>query len=110
MLPVKPARELAARKSRVSELQVGIEEQRRIVDNTTSTFRRQQMDSLDKLQQRVHRFRDGEAKAAVHQGLMKIIAMVNGTVQQLNAHTVGGVVTTTQPLMEIVPDDTQAVE
>jgi len=31
-------------------------------------------------------------------------------VQQLNVHTVGGVVTTAQALMEIVPDDTLDVE
>ena len=41
---------------------------------------------------------------------MRLTAPVAGTVQQLNVHTVGGVVTTAQSLMEIVPDDTLEVE
>jgi hemolysin D len=35
---------------------------------------------------------------------------VSGTVQQLSVHTLGGVVTTAQSLMEIVPDDALEVE
>jgi hemolysin D len=35
---------------------------------------------------------------------------VAGTVQQLTVHTVGGVVTTAQPVLEIVPDDALEVE
>jgi hemolysin D len=41
---------------------------------------------------------------------MQIKSPVAGLVQQLNVHTVGGVVTSAQPLMEIVPDDTLEVE
>ena len=42
---------------------------------------------------------------------MRMVApLVSGTVQQLSVHTVGGVVTTAQALLEIVPDDTLEVE
>jgi len=41
---------------------------------------------------------------------MKLTAPVAGTVQQLTVHTVGGVVTTAQAILEIVPDDTLEVE
>lgn len=44
-------------------------------------------------------------KADSRHGLMKITAPVDGTVQQLAVHTVGGVVTPAQPLMVIVPSD-----
>lgn len=37
--------------------------------------------------------------------MSKIIAPVDGRVNQLSVHTVGGIVTDAQPLMIIVPDD-----
>lgn len=43
------------------------------------------------------------AKATVHGDLLKLTSPVNGTVQQLTVHTVGGVVPAAQPLMQIVP-------
>jgi hemolysin D len=46
----------------------------------------------------------------VREQLMHLTAPVSGTVQQLNVHTVGGVVSTAQALMEIVPDDTLEVD
>ena len=42
-------------------------------------------------------------RAGVHSELLKLVAPVDGTVQQLTVHTVGGVVPAAQPLMEIVP-------
>jgi hemolysin D len=40
---------------------------------------------------------------------MQIKAPVTGVVQQLNVHTVGGVVASAQAIMEVVPDDTLEV-
>lgn len=42
-------------------------------------------------------------KAIVHGELLKLTSPVDGTVQQLTVHTVGGVVPAAQPLMQIVP-------
>jgi hemolysin D len=42
-------------------------------------------------------------KAKVHGELLKLTSPVDGTVQQLTVHTVGGVVPAAQPLMQIVP-------
>jgi hemolysin D len=42
-------------------------------------------------------------KAKVHAELLKLTSPVDGTVQQLTMHTVGGVVPAAQPLMQIVP-------
>jgi hemolysin D len=44
-----------------------------------------------------------ERKALAHGDLLKITSPVDGTVQQLTIHTVGGVVSAAQPLMQIVP-------
>lgn len=48
-----------------------------------------------------------QRRAREHSRLLKLIAPVSGTVQQLNVHTVGGVVAAAQPLMQIVPEDTE---
>ncbi|MGK5024518.1 HlyD family type I secretion periplasmic adaptor subunit [Janthinobacterium sp. RB2R34] len=48
-------------------------------------------------------------RAAAHSKLLNLTAPVDGTVQQLTVHTVGGVVPAAQALMQIVPD-ARAVE
>lgn len=42
-------------------------------------------------------------KAAFHRKLLKLVAPVDGTVQQLQVHTIGGIVPAAQTLMVIVP-------
>lgn len=44
-------------------------------------------------------------RAASTSGLLTLKAPVDGTVQQLTVHTIGGVVQAAQPLMQIVPTD-----
>lgn len=46
-------------------------------------------------------------RAMAHSDLLKLTAPVDGTVQQLSVHTVGGVVQAAQPLMVIVPKQDQ---
>jgi len=46
-------------------------------------------------------------RAAQHSKLLQLTAPVDGTVQQLSVHTVGGVVPAAQPLMQIVPKDSR---
>ena len=48
-----------------------------------------------------------QRRAGEHSKLLKLIAPVDGTVQQLTVFTVGGVVPAAQPLMLIVPNSTQ---
>ncbi len=44
-------------------------------------------------------------RSAAHSKLLKLISPIDGTVQQLTAHTVRGVVPATEPLMKIVPKE-----
>lgn len=44
-----------------------------------------------------------QRRAGAHSQLLRLTAPVDGTVQQLSVHTVGGVVPAAQPLMQIVP-------
>jgi hemolysin D len=46
-------------------------------------------------------------RSGAHSKLLKLTAPVNGTVQQLDVHTVGGVVSAAKPLMQIVPKETR---
>lgn len=65
--------------------------------------RRAMLDLLQQADQKVASLKQDFAKAAYQDGLMTLEAPVDGTVQQLNVHTVGGVVTPAQPLLTIVP-------
>ena len=102
--------ELAAQQSHTRELTAGIAEQRATIEQATSQFSREQLDALNKATQQSAQNSDDETKAATRQGLLTLYAPVTGTVQQLSVHTIGGVVTTAQALMEVVPDDAVEVE
>ena len=49
--------------------------------------------------------RQDAMRTEVHSELLKLTSPVDGTVQQLTVHTVGGVVPAAQPLMRIVPKE-----
>lgn len=102
--------ELSAQRAHANELAAAIAEQRADLEATASKFRREQLDDLEKATQQDAQNRDDEAKAQTRQALLSLNAPVAGTVQQLSVHTLGGVVTTAQTLMEIVPDDALEVE
>lgn len=63
------------------------------------------LDSLNESDQKANTFDNELVKAESRGKLMILTAPVDGTVQQLAIHTVGGVVTPAQPLMAIVPKD-----
>jgi hemolysin D len=102
--------ELMAQRSHSRELEAAIVEQRADITALVSQFRRQQLDDLDKAVQQLAQSRDDLQKADTRQALMVLTSPVAGTVQQLSIHTLGGVVTTAQTLMEIVPDDSLEVQ
>ncbi|MDO8940150.1 MAG: HlyD family type I secretion periplasmic adaptor subunit [Methylicorpusculum sp.] len=67
--------------------------------------RRITLDSMIEGQQKVEILEQEVLKATQRSKLMKLTSPVDGTVQQLSVHTVGGVVTPAQPLMSVVPSD-----
>lgn len=109
-LAIEQTHELAAQQNHARELAAGIEQQRLTVESTIATFRRQQWELLNQSDQQLAQTQDEETKAEVRQGFMQLRSPVDGVVQQLTVHTVGAVVTSAQPLMEIVPDDVLEVE
>jgi hemolysin D len=107
---IEQQQELIAQQSHAHELEAGIAEQQRDIDATSAQFRREQLDALNQAQQQLAQNQQNETKASQRQQRTILRAPVDGTVQQLAVHTVGGVVTLAQALMEIVPDDTLEVE
>ncbi len=69
-----------------------------------SEFRRQAEDDLAKARQKAAEEAQEQVKATQKIGLESLRAPVDGTVEQLAAHTIGGVVTPAQALMVVVPD------
>ncbi|VWC56960.1 HlyD family type I secretion periplasmic adaptor subunit [Burkholderia lata] len=102
--------ELAAQRSHARELAAGIAEQRAAVAQTVSQFRRERLDDLERATEQSSQSRNDETKARTRKALLSLTAPVDGTIQQLATHTLGGVVTTAQALMEIVPDDALEVD
>lgn len=73
-------------------------------DEAEADFRRQTLDELAKVRQKAAELRQDHVKAVQRTHLQVLRAPVNGSVEQLTVHTVGGVVTPAQSLMVIVPE------
>ncbi len=97
--------DLATQKSRLHELAAALQEGRSQRVSLIAETRRQALDSLNDAEQKTTAYTQELIKARSRGSLMTLTAPVDGTVQQLAVHTVGGVVTEAQQLMMIVPKD-----
>jgi hemolysin D len=97
--------DLATQKSRLHELEAAIEGGRSERAALIAEFRRLSLDSLNEAEQKSTTATQELIKADSRGKLMTLTAPVDGTVQQLAVHTIGGVVTEAQPLMMVVPKD-----
>jgi hemolysin D len=97
--------ELAMQESRLAELSASLEEARRQRAALAAETRRLALDDLNEAEQKIAAFAQELVKTETRGRLMTLTAPVDGTVQQLAVHTVGGVVTPAQALMVVVPKD-----
>lgn len=102
-------RELSIQQSRVRELSAAKKAAQSQQNSVIAQTRRAMLDLQHESQQRAAALTQELKKAQQRDSLMRLTTPVDGTVQQLNIHTNGGVVTEAQPLMVIVPSD-QPVE
>lgn len=72
---------------------------------TQEELRDQDMKDLAKANQIAAQLSQEEIKARQRTGLQTLRSPVNGTVEQISVHTIGGVVTPAQTLMVVVPDE-----
>ncbi|MFZ5594479.1 MAG: HlyD family type I secretion periplasmic adaptor subunit [Pseudomonadota bacterium] len=97
--------DLATQRSRLQEIDAALAESRSARMALTAETRRLTLDSLNEGLQKAQALEQELLKADTRGRLMTLVSPVDGTVQQLAVHTVGGVVTPAQPVMVIVPKD-----
>jgi hemolysin D len=97
--------DLATQRSRIKELTAALQEGRGQRTSLVAETRRLALDSLNEAEQKATTYGQELVKAESRGKLMTLTAPVDGTVQQLAVHTVGGVVTPAQQLMMVVPKD-----
>lgn len=100
---IEQERDLAAATEKLAEITASRVEAERESRQFYAETHRAWLDKLHEAQQRSSSSSQELIKANSRGDLMKLTAPVDGTVQQLSVHTVGGVVTPAQPVMTIVP-------
>ena len=98
-------RDLAAQRNRVQEIrsaQLAAEEELSVL---MADFRQQTLDGLRAAQEQIGQMTPEVSRTGQRDHQMTLRAPVDGTVQQLGIHTVGGVVTPAQPLLAVVPSE-----
>lgn len=89
------------------ELEGKLADARHQLESFITDTRKKTEDQLaEGLKQQAEALQDVQ-RAAAHKTQLQLTAPVDGTVQQLAVHTIGGVVTAAQPLMLIVPQQNQ---
>ena len=94
---------LNAQRSRLNELTAALTQANEDYRYYVESFRRDVLDQLRTASDNVAQLSFEVAKSKERQAFTAIHSPVEGTVQQLQTYTIGGVVTTAQPLMVIVP-------
>ena len=82
---------------------------RRQRQQAEAEFEKSVLSDFATAKQKAAEFEKERDKAAQRLALLTLKAPIDGTVQQLAIHTVGGVVTPAQALMVVVPDDARIV-
>ncbi|BAL24635.1 HlyD family type I secretion periplasmic adaptor subunit [Azoarcus sp. KH32C] len=97
--------DLATQRGRLKELMAALQEGRGDRSALVAETRRLALDSFHEGDQKAATYEQELVKAQSRGKLMTLTAPLDGTVQQLAVHTVGGVVTPAQQLMVLVPQD-----
>ena len=103
-------RDLATQRNRLREIESALSAAEEELGVLVTDFRRQTRDELREAEQQIAQGTPELAKADQRDRLMTLRAPVDGTVQQLAVHTVGGVVTPAQELLAVVPQEALEVE
>jgi hemolysin D len=97
--------ELMVQKSHIHEAESAVAALSETRLQTIAEYRRMRFDELAKAEQKAAGFAQDVIKAEQRTRLLALTAPVDGVVQQLAVHTVGGVVTPAQALLAVVPLD-----
>ena len=97
-------RDLATQQARAAEARAALAESTRARAAYLAEVRRALAERQARAELDLAQLRQQGAKAAHRERITRLVAPVDGTVQQLAVRTAGGVVTTAQPLLVVVPD------
>src|SRR5262245_45355481 len=100
-------KEVLVQESKQSESDSAIAQLQETRSKTVAEYERGLLDDLAKAEQKAAGLAQDVIKAEQRTSLQKLTAPVEGVVQQLGIHTIGGVVTPAQALMAIVPVETR---
>lgn len=102
-------RQLSVQQASLLQSSAARQEAERRSDGIVAQTRRAMLDLLQQSEQKANLLAQDLAKARYQDLPTTLRAPVSGTVQQLNVHTIGGVITPAQPLLTLVPEN-QPVE
>ena len=104
---IEQQKELGVQKSHLQEAEAAVAAIRETHSQALSEYRHGLADELVKSEQKANGLAQDLIKAEQRTRLQQLTAPVDGVVQQLAVHTVGGVVTPAQTLMVVVPSDSR---
>ena len=99
------AQELAGQKSKLRQDQAALAEAEQNHHVLLSEFQQSKQTELSVIETKVTSLLQEVRKAGQKTELQRLVSPIDGVVQQLAVHTVGGVVTPAQPLLTVVPQD-----
>jgi hemolysin D len=102
-LLVEQQKELAVQQSRAKEAEAAVAAITNTRQQTVAEFRRTLFDELNKAEAKAAGLLQDVRKAEQRTSYQRLTAPIDGVVQQLAIHTVGGVVTPAQALLVVVP-------
>jgi hemolysin D len=104
---IEQQKDLAVQKSHVHEAEAAVAAIRETRSQAVAEYRRGLADDLVKSEQKANGLSQDLIKAEQKTRLQQLTAPVDGVVQQLAVHTIGGVVTPAQILLAVVPSDSR---
>lgn len=106
-LLLEQQKDLALQRSRYQEASAALEALRESIVQMLAEYRRSRFGELTEAERKVAGLEHDLVRAEQRTKLQALTAPINGTVQQLVVHTIGGVVTAGQVLLVLVPADSQ---
>ncbi len=96
--------DLKSQKNRVKELHQTLAEIDSQINHVRSDFAKTNLEKREEIEQKLNNIRQELIKSHSQQKAHHLTSPIDGIVQQLSIHTIGGIVTPAQELMVIVPE------
>ena len=102
---IEYAKNAQATLDEINSTQAEIAEAEQNLANVDASYRKDIMTALVEAKKEYYSLEESIKKAEEDSRLATIVAPISGRVYNLSVHTIGGIVTDAQPLLQIVPDD-----